>query len=459
MELSGIWPMVLPFFAGFLISSNLPASTRTGSLMKALTALPFGFAIVSLLSFLTLIISSKLTYSYAFDGALSLAAAIYLSKRKSSLSGHSISENNSIYYLIPMFIVLSLVTVIFIQNLRLNPHGGWDAWSIWNLRAKFLFKNEAFWKDAFSSHILWSHPDYPLLLPLTVSRWWKYTDGHSVTVAQTTAFIFTFSTLILLFNSISYFKGTIQGGASVLVMAMAFTYLKSGTMQYADIPIGFFFLAASVFIVIKDTSINENKKKFLVLCGLSLGFAAWTKNEGLLFIACFLLARFVTMSLAGKLREFLRELPFIFAAMAPVIVFLIMFKLKIAPPNDIISSVGSETYGKIIDIGRYKTIFKSFLSMCIPYGETNFGFSFLAAIMFLVISGVTPVRKYYIPSVFLLLTVVFILTGYFFVFVVTPHDLNWQLGTALERLFCQVLPLAVFTVFLLSASVAERKIY
>src|SRR5207237_5909321 len=35
------------------------------------------------------------------------------------------------------------------------PHGAWDAWAIWNLRARFLFLGGVHWRDAFSKAIDW----------------------------------------------------------------------------------------------------------------------------------------------------------------------------------------------------------------------------------------------------------------------------------------------------------------
>jgi len=59
-----------------------------------------------------------------------------------------------------------------VTHLSRFPHGGNDAWIIWNLRARWLFRagpgGEA---SAFSPDILfWSHTDYPLLLPQLIAR-------------------------------------------------------------------------------------------------------------------------------------------------------------------------------------------------------------------------------------------------------------------------------------------------
>ena len=59
-----------------------------------------------------------------------------------------------------------------------EPHGRWDAWLIWNMHARFLFRGGDHWRDAFASGLDWSHWDYPLLLPLSIARGWTYAGGE-----------------------------------------------------------------------------------------------------------------------------------------------------------------------------------------------------------------------------------------------------------------------------------------
>jgi len=75
---------------------------------------------------------------------------------------------------IGLAIVAGLLCVIYLpvvrEHLRATPHGAWDAWAIWNLRARFLAGPGDAWRAAFDDALAWSHTDYPLLLPATVAR-------------------------------------------------------------------------------------------------------------------------------------------------------------------------------------------------------------------------------------------------------------------------------------------------
>ena len=65
----------------------------------------------------------------------------------------------------------------FVEHCRRYPEGGWDAWMIWDLRARFLVRAPDF-RDAFSPQMLpWAHQDYPWLLPGAVTQLWRATGG------------------------------------------------------------------------------------------------------------------------------------------------------------------------------------------------------------------------------------------------------------------------------------------
>ncbi len=58
------------------------------------------------------------------------------------------------WYLTALFLLaIVLAAAIFLVAVSNNPHGEQGAWSIWNLRARFLFRAGAFWRDAFSNDL------------------------------------------------------------------------------------------------------------------------------------------------------------------------------------------------------------------------------------------------------------------------------------------------------------------
>ena len=62
------------------------------------------------------------------------------------------------------------------------PDGGYDAWMIWNTRARFLVRAADF-HTAFSPRLLfWLHQDYPWLVPGAVAQAFML-QGHGEPLA------------------------------------------------------------------------------------------------------------------------------------------------------------------------------------------------------------------------------------------------------------------------------------
>ena len=72
--------------------------------------------------------------------------------------------------------------------------------------------------------------------------------------------------------------------AALFLLATAY-FVRLGGDQYADIPMGFFILSTAVLLMLSEaTAATGGSKGLLSLAGLTAGFAAWTKNEGVLFV-------------------------------------------------------------------------------------------------------------------------------------------------------------------------------
>jgi hypothetical protein len=77
-----------------------------------------------------------------------------------------------------------LFSLDFGQATTANPNGEWDAFSVWNVRARFLASGPPSWRNAVSPDsasglIGASHPSYPLLVSSSVSRLWTLTGEIS----------------------------------------------------------------------------------------------------------------------------------------------------------------------------------------------------------------------------------------------------------------------------------------
>jgi hypothetical protein len=103
---------------------------------------------------------------------------------------------------------------------------------------------------------------------------------------------------------------------------------------------------------------------------------------------------------------------------------------------------------KLADLHRYAQIGKAFGAAVYNFGLWPLVSLNLLLILYGFLAGFTW-RKLAGDLSFSMALLSILMAGYFFVFVLTPHDLSWHLRTALNRLFLQLWPSLLFTYFML----------
>jgi hypothetical protein len=355
--------------------------------------------------------------------------------------------------------LFSVASFIYIS--ARNPHGEYDATSIWNLRARFLARETGQWRTAFVDSLGIPHPDYPILQPSSIARIWKYVGAEPLLVPILTAFLFTFSTVGLICSSLRFLRTSAIGFLGGIVLLGVNSFVPLGASQYSDTAVGFFILAAIVLLALYDASPARNNMWFLVLAGAAAGFCAFTKNEGQLFLLLFLLVRLFFVLLRQGKRASAREGVAIMAGLLPALLILAYFKLAVTPENYYLLA-GTHTSGpmqnfldprtiqqKLIDASRYWLIAKSMVNQIIRFGARTVGVtSFLA--LYLIAAGATKKSIKSVQTGIGLL--ILMLAGYFAVYLTTPLNLAFQLQTSLSRLLLQLWPSAVFVIFMATSS-------
>ncbi len=318
-------------------------------------------------------------------------------------------SSRKLYIIFCVLFVLALIT--FISSLLRTPHGGWDAWAIWNMRARFIFRGGEYWKDAFSN--FFAHPDYPLLIPLSIARIWKKVGNETLIIPAALAILFTFSTILLIFSSLTILRSKSQGYLAGLVLFGTPFYIQEGALQLADHPLGFFFVSTFVLFTLHDRSFTKNSNMLLYLAGLTAGLSAWTKNEGLLFLMSITIARSFVIIPMKKMRIFLHQMCLFFVGLMPILLIILYFKMVISPPNDIVSLQNlSKTFGHLIEFSRYFQTMKAFLKTSVKFTSGIIGVPLLIVYLYLV--GISEEKRYRISTDTLWITLSLMLIGYFF---------------------------------------------
>jgi hypothetical protein len=350
-----------------------------------------------------------------------------------------------IYVAFGLVVLTSLAILGF--GLARNPHGEIDAWQIWNLHARLLVRGGEEWHERLVQMEDWSHPDYPLLLPATVARGWVCAGNETTEVPRLMAGLFALATVGLLTAGLAVLRTPVPGLLGGITLLATPGYLPLAVAQYADVPLGFYFLAGVLLFEAQDR-LGCATIRLPFLAGLVAGMAAWTKNEGQLYIVAMLLGRLV-VGWAGRsgIRPLLRELAAFAAGLGPFMGVLAYFKLRMAGPNDLIAGQAEGALLKrILDGKRYWQVV---YGMVVEFGRVV-GWWVMILGLFAALLGVARVP--WQKRLHTLAVLVFMLVGYALVYLATPLDLVEHIRLSADRLCLQLWPCALLWFFLNVAS-------
>jgi hypothetical protein len=383
------------------------------------------------------------------------------------------------------FLIISIS--YFLKNSFSSPTGQWDAWAIWNLRARFLLGLGENWKDIYANTV-WSHTDYPLLLSNSIARYWTYTKNQTALVPIFMALFFTTGTIFAIFSSISAFKGKIIGLLSAIVI-MGTPFFYFGSSQYADVPLSFFMLA-SLILLAMHLQYENNMRHLTVLLGFYVALAAWTKNEGLLFFTFFLILYLAMNIFLRKERKIIfQRMALLLTGSTLIILPLLFMKVSLAPKNDLAPTKTEIIIKKLTTVSRYKTIKKgleknskatmpipitllfllSFLTIkklnifkrvtglgLIIFGGIYYPYLLPLIALILLLTNFFPKTQYSRAAIFSFATINLMLLGYAFTYLITPNELRWHINTSMNRLFIQLVPSIIFAIALTFSAKEER---
>jgi hypothetical protein len=320
---------------------------------------------------------------------------------------------------------------------RMNPHGMWDAWAIWNLHARAYFRAAPDWSAVFSPLIGWSNPDYPPLVAVTIARVWAYHGRESTLVPAFMSVLFAGSSLALVIVSAARLRGWTIGLLSGMALLMARTYAFQTACQCADVPIGFFILVAIVFMTLGWG--EREPARFFAVAGLAAGCAALTKNEG---APLMLLVGFVALLKAPRVQSLTGAA---LGAALPLVA-LTIFKVRLAPSNYLFElQTPAALRAKLQDPARWSNVFGQIADRVPAWGEVWMG-----ALACLAVAAALTARRDRASrhrAATALLLVAAMLVSYGVIYVVTPLPLDWQIATSFDRLFTQIWPALVWAAF------------
>ncbi len=334
-----------------------------------------------------------------------------------------------------------------------RPHGSWDAVSIWNLHARVLASAGDHWAEFFrhGGTCGWQ-ADYPLLVPAAVARLISLGGAPETAVGALVAFWFAAATVLLIAAVVAWLRGAAQALLAAATLLGTSFFVRNSASQYADLPLAWF-IAAALSCVVMSRHDRRRASCWLLAAGLASGLAAWTKNEGLLFVAAVALIGTVVSIRRHGVRAALGEAGLLAAGSIPVLLLAAYFKLTLAPPSYLAAGLAGGTWqAQLLDPTRYLAIAGGMTSALVRLAR---GF-LLALPLYAFLMGWADAPRTRASARLVLAVLALMLIGFAATYAITPLALDWQLRTSARRLLLQLWPTAVMAFFLATGSREER---
>jgi hypothetical protein len=361
------------------------------------------------------------------------------------------------YALVAAVLLLAGLAGAIVSNTYAGaPHGRWDAWAIWNLRAKYV-AGEGTWENAVSPLLAETHPEYPLGTPSLIARTWVYGGrDFDPAVPACISALYALATLLLLVGALGTTRGPTLGLLAGCVLLSAQSWVGEVGAQYADIAVGSYFAAALALLALALAAPNEASSRVCtILAGVCAGFGAFVKNEGLAFAVMVLVA--LAVSRLGR-----RRLPAFAIGLAPGLLLVLIFKFFIAAHDPEVAQSVRSMAAKVADFSRWGAIFGVFGARVWTLGEWYAHPLVLAAAAWFWFRPTGPRtatadRPFQQASPLQQALPLWIACGlmlamYFGAYLITPADLKWQLDTSMDRLLVQLLPAVLMSLLFATAT-------
>ena len=454
----------LAVFSPVLIGISLVAilmpknSLKKGQLLTGICiGIGLGLGMTSALAFVWLASDGQLAFTY-YTAEIGLAVGLAV------LTGYRVHSSNempavpaigsagnlgNLAWLKYVFLILLFFCVAsyLLKTFGNAPHGKWDAWAIWNFRARWLFRGGDQWTYAFSRYVADSHPDYPLLLPMSVFRFWNAIGNDPVTVPILLAGFFTFGSILLVFSAVSMFRGRNQGYLAAILMLLTTKFIKEGTHQYSDVPLAFYILSTMVLFSIRQRY-PAGALRIMFLAGLTTSCTFWAKNEGLIFGVLIIMVHFAGTMMISDWRQTLKEFFSFLGGMAPVFFTLVLFKMYYAPPNDLVNmSSLPHLWNNLLNYDRHYMVLAAFADEILLFNDGVF----ILMVVYMAAIGIDKMRLKDRQFLAQAVLPILMLGSYFFTYVLFSHkdldSLAWHLSSSLDRLVIHIWPTFVFLFF------------
>jgi hypothetical protein len=448
--ISAIAGLLLPIAAAWLalVASRVRRADE-GRLLTAALAVCCGLGLASVSTFFLMMAGLPLGGAFvAVDAAIwiaiGLAATIGLRRYPAPEASRRapIAHPTAYDWLarVGFAVVAAIVVGSLLAHYAASPHGEWDAWAIWNQKARFMFRAGRGWTASLA--IAWSNPSHPLFVSLSVARLWGYAGAELTAVPALLGAVYAAATAAAVVGALDARRSQAWIAGAVLIAPATFALLAAA--QTADLPLALFIVATLAMWregEMQAAPGSAEERRDVLLTGLLSSLAAWVKNEGLVFLGVMLLL-VAWRTVRARRPVLLLEWA---AGATPVTLTFIWLKRVIAPVAApyFADAAGHSMLSPVLDPQRHQAVLGVIEHMFPLWGGPGASGALLLVLLAVLAALWRTPRAAWPPVA----ACAIMLASYYAVWVLSPLDPQWLVSTTFDRLFLQLWPTLLVVAF------------
>jgi hypothetical protein len=310
-----------------------------------------------------------------------------------------------------------------------------DSFAIWALKGRAFFHDHGLFGTFFRyDHTIYSHWDYPLHVPLFLDWLAQWMGAFHIPLLKTTNGLLVASGVVLFWSGLRDFIGRRASFLwSLMLVSIPTLFKTAGISLEADLSLALFFLGSGIALF---RAFQSHEPREWILLGLFTGLAGWTKNEGM----SWLLVVGVMLLLSAVRRKI--EMRHAMGAMGVAIALSLpwrLFQWSHGFESDLFSAP------LVFHADRWQIIVKAVAQQFSLW--ESWGILWIIAI---IAGGITLIRWIRRTSqtrpTMLSLGGTLLLQGamYMLIYFITPLQVEWHLGSSLDRIMLHLAPLTLF---------------
>ncbi len=419
---------------------------RDSRLITAAIAIGAGLGLSSVITFWCVLLGLPLRGWFASIDALGWTAVAVVAwlvhRRRGAAAGRARPRLTAADWLVRagFAAVAALAGATIVAHGLAAPHGEWDAWAIWNQKARFFSRDIEHWTAVLD--ISWSNPSHPLLISLSVARLWAYAGIETTLAPAALGAVWAIGATTVVIGALD--SGRRRAWIAGAVMLAPATVTRLAAAQTADLAIGFF--VAATLVVLRSAMLApaaSDARARLLVAGLLASLAAWTKNEGLVLMAIGML---IVTATAARRRQGSVAAWWALGA-APVCATVLWHKVVVAPvaPEYMTDAPGAGAMiAGLFDPASHLTIWTLIAPRWLEWGGPLAAGALPVVLAAAALAALTPGGR----SLRITLAAVAVMgASYYAIWLVSPLDRVWLIATTFERLAGQIWPSLVLIAF------------